>query len=254
MAWNPDTYNKFKAERFAPFYDLLALVNIRPGLAVVDLGCGTGELTRRLADALPGARVLGIDTSAEMLSEARVFANEYVTFAQASLEEQAEAAATWDLVFSNAAIQWAEHHDVLLPRLIATLRPEGQLVVQLPAQPHNASNILLNELAAEEPFATALKGWKGRSSVLTTDAYARLLFENGGRGITVYEKIYPLVLPDVAALLEWVSGTALLPFVERLTGETRRQFVAEYTRRLQVAFDKTPVFYPFKRILMAATF
>lgn len=254
MAWNAATYNKFKTERAAPFYDLLALVAVRPDLTVVDLGCGTGELTRELAEALPGAQVLGINSSPEMLRGADAFAGERVSFRQRTIEEQAADPATWDVIFSNAALQWAENHAQLLPQLIGRLRPGGQLAVQVPAQPHNATNVLLNELAAEEPFATAMGGYRGRSAVLEPETYAQLLVEQGGRDLTVYEKIYPLVLPAAANVLEWVAGTALLPFTERLTGSLQAEFVAEYGWRLQARFPRTPVFYPFKRILMAATF
>ena len=74
MPWDPKQYHKFQAERSAPFFDLLALVQIRPGLKVVDLGCGTGELTRRLADALPDSDVTGINSSSQMLDAARASA------------------------------------------------------------------------------------------------------------------------------------------------------------------------------------
>lgn len=70
MPWNPDRYHQFQKERSAPFEDALALVTVRAGLRVVDLGCGTGELTRRLADALPDCDALGLDSSAEMLAKA----------------------------------------------------------------------------------------------------------------------------------------------------------------------------------------
>ena len=84
MAWSPDKYEQFKKERYAPFEDLLKLVRVRPGMQVVDLGCGTGELTRRLADALPESCVVGIDSSAEMLAKAEAFARPGLEFRQAA--------------------------------------------------------------------------------------------------------------------------------------------------------------------------
>lgn len=254
MAWNPDTYNQFKTERFAPFADLMALITIRPGMDVIDLGCGTGEGTRQLADALPDSTVLGIDASAEMLRGADAFAREGLTFQQKTIEEQLRSDEQWDLVFSNAAIQWVDDHETLLPALIAMLKPGGQLAIQMPAQPHNLSNRLLTDVAADEPFRTALQDWQRPSPVLTIDTYATLLFANGAQTMTVFEKIYPLILTDVTALVEWVSGTALIPYLERLPEPIRPDFMAQYTRRLGEHFSGSPVFYPFKRILMHATF
>src|SRR5690349_24719753 len=107
MPWNPDQYHKFQAERSAPFFDLLKLVKIRPDMKVVDLGCGTGELTRQLADALPNSQVTGLDQSAEMLEKAAQYASTNLHF---ELGDQSQLEGTWDLIFSNAALQWTEGH------------------------------------------------------------------------------------------------------------------------------------------------
>src|SRR5689334_2351881 len=96
MPWDPDRYLQFREERYATFADLLALINVRPGLRVIDLGCGGGELTRRLADALPDSDVLGIDTSPEMLARAAEYARPGLRFEQRALEHVTGA---WDLVF-----------------------------------------------------------------------------------------------------------------------------------------------------------
>lgn len=253
MAWNPETYDRFKEERYAPFYDLSALVNKKPGMDVVDLGCGTGELTRKLADMLPDARVLGIDSSPEMLERAAAFAGTRVRFECRSIEEQTGSGQKWDLVFSNAALQWVDRHETLFPALISDLRPGGQLLVQMPAQHHNLTNRLLEALAGEEPFAGAIRQVR-ISPLLEIDAYARLFFEHGSRTVTAYEKIYPLVVKDTEALFTWVSGTALIPYLEQLQGEIRDLFIARYRDKLRENFNGPPVFYPFKRIILEATF
>ena len=254
MAWNPETYNKFKSERFAPFYDLLDLLNINPGMDVIDLGCGTGELTRKLADVLPDSNVLGIDSSQEMLNDSKVFENNLVKFECKSIEEQLRSEQKWDLVFSNAAIQWVENHNVILPKIISTIKTGGQLLIQVPDQQQNVSNKILDELAGEEPFKTVYKNWKRLSPVLDIDSYAQIFFENGSTSMTVYEKIYPLILKDSDALFDWVSGTALIPYIEKLEAENKQNFIDQYKNRLKKTFEKSPVFYPFKRIILEATF
>ncbi|MCE6992038.1 methyltransferase domain-containing protein [Dyadobacter sp. CY323] len=254
MAWNPETYNQFKSDRFRPFYDLLELVKVKPGMEVIDLGCGTGELTRKLADSLPDSTVLGIDSSEEMLRDSLAFANNRVRFEQRTIEEQVGLDGKYDLVFSNAAVQWVDDHETLFPNIISMLKPGGQLLIQMPDQHHNISNRMLNRLAEKEPFRTALQGWTRTSPVLDIDQYARILFEQRSRVMNVFEKIYPLVLQDSNALFDWVSGTALIPYTEKLDGEIRDEFISEYRRLLQEKFEKPPVFYPFKRIILEATF
>src|SRR5512143_2095886 len=122
MPWDPERYHQFQRERFAPFEDLLRLVQIRPGLRVVDLGCGTGELTRRLADALPDSTVLGLDASAEMLRRAAEQIRPGLRFELGTIEA---VEGSWDLVFSHAAIQWVPDHEFLVPRLLSLVAPGG---------------------------------------------------------------------------------------------------------------------------------
>jgi len=254
MAWNPDTYNKFKSERFAPFDDLISLIDTKPDLTVIDLGCGTGELTRKLADQLPNSQVLGIDSSSEMLNQAAAFSNDYVRFEQRAIEEQVKLNEKYDLVFSNAAIQWSDTHKELLPEIIAMLRPGGQLAVQIPDQTGNVLNQILDELVQEEIYKHALNSWRRVSPVLDIDEYAQILFENGSKDMTIYKKIYPLIVSNKEELYNWISGTALIPYLDRLDGEIKDSFIQEFKTRIDNRFTKVPVLYPFKRILMEAKF
>ncbi|PIQ26053.1 trans-aconitate methyltransferase [bacterium (Candidatus Blackallbacteria) CG17_big_fil_post_rev_8_21_14_2_50_48_46] len=249
MSWNPQQYEKFKAERFAPFEDLLGLISIEPDLSLVDLGCGTGELTARLRDALPGSEALGVDSSAEMLVKAREWADDSLHFRQTPLENLK---GSWDLVFSHAALQWVDHHPVLFASLWERVRPGGQLAIQMPSNHSHPTHQLLTELAAEEPFYSALKGWSRQSPVLGIEAYAQGLYELGASQQVVLEKVYPHLLDSSADLVEWVKGTALLPYLERLGPELEAVFLERYSQRLAALFPRSPVFYGFRRILIWA--
>jgi trans-aconitate 2-methyltransferase len=204
MPWNPDRYQLFKSERSAPFDDLLRLVEIRPEMQVIDLGCGTGELTRRLADSLPGSQVLGVDSSAEMLAKTAAFTRPGLTFRLQSIES---VTGEWDLIFSNAAIQWVEDHPRLIPHLLALLRPAGQVAVQIPSNQAHPTHTLIAEIAAEQPFQSALGGWTRHSPVLSIESYACLLHEHGGNDLQVFEKVYPHVLENAGA---WPTGLQVL--------------------------------------------
>jgi len=250
MPWNPERYHQFQNERFAPFDDLLQLVQRRAGLRVIDLGCGTGELTRRLADALSGSDVLGLDSSPEMLAKAAAQARPGVRFEVGTIEA---AAGEWDLIFSNAALHWVNDHQALIPRLFSLLRPGGQLVVQLPSNYGHPTQTLIVETAHQEPFAQALDGWERTIPVLSIDAYAELLYALGGEEITAFEKVYPHVLQDADALVDWVSGTALVPYFERFSEEMKQRFLERYRQKLRQRYPSSPVFYGFRRTLFAAT-
>lgn len=248
MAWNPDLYLKFKAERFAPFEDLMKMVRVRPGLRVLDLGCGTGELTRRLADALPESDVLGIDSSGEMLGKAEAFARPGLRFEQRSIEETE---GKFDLVFSNAAIQWVDDHAALIPKIVSMVVPGGQVTIQLPANQFHPTHTMIISIATEDPYRSGLGGYAREFPVLRVAEYAELLYANGLAEINCFEKVYPHILPDSDALAEWMSGTALTPYFERMEESLSKKFVKEYRRRLAERYPTSPVFFGFNRILFS---
>ena len=250
MPWNPDLYHKFQSERAAPFYDLLALVEVRPHLKVIDLGCGTGELTRQLADKLPDSRVTGLDSSPQMLDAARTasLSRPGLVFVEG---DQSTLTGEWDLIFSNAALQWSENHAELIPHLYEKLAPSGQIAVQVPSNHNHISHQIYRETANEEMFKFILNGFQRYTPVLSIDNYARLFFDCGAENIVVFEKIYAHVLENSDAVVEWISGTALVPYFERL-GEHKDKFVESIREKMRAAMPDSPVFYPFRRTLFSA--
>lgn len=250
MPWNPEQYHKFQRERFAPFEDLLSRLQRREGLRVVDLGCGTGELTARLAEVLPHSEIVGIDTSAEMLERAERLARPGLRFEPGSIET---VDGEWDLVFSHAALQWVPDHRSLFPQLFALVRPGGQIAAQMPSNHNHAAHSLITKTAGEEPFRTALKGWTRKSPVLPIETYAEILYTYGGSDILVSEQVYPHVLENADAVAEWTAGTALVPYFERLPETLHEPFMGHYRERLRQRWPSSPVFYGFRRILMSAT-
>ena len=248
MPWDPKQYHKFQAERSTPFFDLLALVEVRPNLKVVDLGCGTGELTRQLADTLPNSNVTGLDSSMQMLEKAAAYTGTNLHFEQG---DQAQLTGEWDLIFSNAALQWSENHAELIPYLYQRLTPGGQIAVQVPSNHNHISHQLYRETASEEPFKSLLNGFQRYAPVLSIEEYARLFFECGAENIIVFEKVYPHVLEDSGAVVEWVSGTALVPYFERL-GQHKEEFLQVLRQKMRAALPESPVFYPFRRTLFSA--
>lgn len=248
MPWNPDLYQKFQAQRSAPFYDLLTLVDVRANLKVIDLGCGPGNLTRELADKLPNSHVTGLDSSPQMLEKAASLSTPNLVFKQG---DQSTLTGEWDLIFSNAALQWSENHTELIPYLFDKLNPGGQIAVQIPSNHNHISHQIYRETAEEDMFKFVLQGFQRIAPVLSIDSYARILFNCGAEEINVFEKIYPHVLENADAVVEWISGTALVPYFERIGGQ-KEAFVESIREKMRAAMPDSPVFYPFRRILFSA--
>ncbi|HWP67103.1 MAG TPA: methyltransferase domain-containing protein [Candidatus Limnocylindria bacterium] len=251
-AWDPARYEQFRDERLAPGLDLLALVEPMPGARVVDLGCGTGELTRLVHERLGARETLGIDTSANMLAAAAAHAGGGLRF------EQRDAAAfddrdAWDVVFSNALIQWLPDHPRLLARLLAAVVPGGQLALQFPANFTHPSHVVAVEVAAEPPFRDALGGWSRDVPVLAPEAYAELLHHLGCERHHVRLQVYGHRVPSREAVIDWVRGTLLTDYERRLEPAMYERFLARYRERLLPRLAPTePFFFAFKRILLWA--
>ncbi len=256
--WNPDQYHRFRSERRQPFDDLLALCHPVPHGRIVDLGCGTGDLTAILHAHLQADETVGVDSSEAMM--ARATADHAgvagLSFAPGDIS-------TWlgedlDLVFANASLQWVDDHLNLLARMRTALKADGQLAFQVPANFRHPSHVLAHQVALEPPFIDALDGDvpedRGRY-VLSPELYADLLYELGASQQVVRREVYGHELSSTDDVVEWVMGSVLTPYRSRLSPELFAAFVERYRERLlEELGEREPYFYGFRRILCWARF
>jgi len=252
--WDPRQYDKFERQREQPFHDLLALVRPEPALRIVDLGCGTGKLTRVMHERLRPRETVGIDRSESMLESARTSsASPGLRFETGTIEAFADRQLDADerpgLIFSNAALHWVSDHEALVRKLTDRLAAAGQLAFQVPAQHEDATHVTAAALAATEPYVTALGSWRKPQPVLAVDHYARLLYQSGFRDPIVRLIVYPHVLESRDAVIDWVKGTTLTDYARHLPPALFDRFVEDYRARLLPQLDASrPFFFPYKRI------
>jgi len=250
--WNPAQYAKFKDERKKPFDDLITFIEPRKGMRLLDLGCGTGELTQFLHVILGASETTGIDNSGQMLKESAAFSAPGLIFQNQNIENLADAPSV-DLIFSNAALQWVGSHFQLFGRLRRRLANGGQLAVQMPANHDHVSHLVAAEVAQEAPFREALKGYYRISPVLKPEEYASLLFSLGFKAQRVELRVYGHVLPTRDGVVEWVKGTLLTDYEQRMPPELFPKYIETYRKRLMTQLEnEQPFFYPFKRVLLWA--
>jgi trans-aconitate 2-methyltransferase len=247
--WQPDQYARFKAEREQPFYDLLNLVEPVPEGRVVDLGCGTGKLTRVLHERTQAAETIGLDRSDAMLEQSADYAGGGVRFKRGDIAEFSDSEV--DVVFANASIQWVPDHASLFPRLASTLRSGGQLAVQMPANEDHPSHAIAREVAQQPPHADALQGFVYRHSIESAEWYAERLARLGFVEQHVRVQVYLHRLPGPEDVVEWVKGSLLTGYRDRMSAEDYEVFLAAYRERLlSVLPEERPFLYPFKRLLL----
>ncbi len=236
MRWDPTQYARYADERSRPFFDLVGRIEADAPGTVVDLGCGSGELTETLARRWPEARVRGVDSSQEMI--ARAPAGGPVRFSVADAESFD--ASGVDVLISNAALQWVPTHRELLPRWADRLAPGGWLAFQVPSNFGAPSHALMRELAESPEWRERLGGvLRGAESVAPPAEYLDLLASRG-MVVDAWQTEYEHVLDGEDPVLEWVRGTGLRPVLAALPAADAARFSAQYATRLREAYPRRP--------------
>jgi trans-aconitate 2-methyltransferase len=255
-SWDPDRYLTYADERGRPFVELLARVAAERPESVVDLGCGPGNLTALLVERWPDARVVGLDSSPEMIEKARA-TTPAVDFRVADLRDWAAGGAEQvDVLVSNATLQWVPGHLDLLSHLVDRVVPGGWLAFQVPGNFGEPSHTIRTELAAEPPYAQALERHTADVAVPSSHdpaVYLHALQELGCE-VDAWETTYLHVLQGEDPVFTWVSGTGTRPTLQALPAGLRERFEAEFKRRLRAAYPPGPagVVLPFRRIFVVA--
>ena len=253
MAWDAAAYLHFAGERTRPAADLLTRVPLDDARRVVDLGCGPGNSTALLRARYPDAEIVGIDSSSDMLAQARE-AVPSAAFVEVDI-------ATWkpdaapDLIFANAVLQWLPAHEHLLTRLMNFLAPGGCLAVQMPDNLDEPSHRLMRSVAAAGPWARRIDDAAAvRTRIAAPEIYYDWLCAAGGE-VDAWTTIYRHPLADARAIVAWLKATGLLPFLAPLDAEARAGFLAAYEGEIARAYPTRSdrrVLLSFPRLFLVA--
>ncbi len=251
--WNPKQYLRFKNERTQPSIDLVARVRVDNPSTIIDIGCGPGNSTQVLHQRWPNAKITGLDNSNEMIERARKdYPDQKWLLTDASKLELDQ---TYDIVFSNATLQWIPNHDILIPRLLKMVNPKGSLAVQVPANNESLFHRALLSVSLREKWSRFTSGCENLLNYRTAEYYYNILCPLTSE-LDLWETTYYHVLASHAGLIEWHKSTGMRPFLESLPDdECRKEFEGEILTECKQSYaiqKDGKVLYPFKRIFFVA--
>ncbi|MCL5738685.1 MAG: methyltransferase domain-containing protein [Bacteroidetes bacterium] len=253
LDWNPHQYLKFTNERTQPSIDLAARIKLENPRSIIDIGCGPGNSTHVLRERWPNAKLVGLDSSANMIRKAKEdYPDMEWIIGDAS---NFTSDRTFDVVFSNAALQWMQNHDSLIPQLFSIAAPGGTLAVQVPANNESSLHKAVLSVSSKEKWSKFTSGCESLMNYQTAEYYYNLLAPISTK-LDLWETIYYHVLASHTGLIEWYRETGMRIFLERLPDDaSRKEFenevLAECRRSYKIQKDGK-VLYPFKRIFFVA--
>ena len=252
MVWEPTAYLAYNDERSLPTRDLINAVRTTRPSSIVDLGCGTGNSTALLREQWPDADLTGVDSSFEMLEQARRSPID-ARWETADIEDWTPSSPV-DLIFSNAALHWLNHHEELLPRLAALLSHDGALAIQMPSNFHRPSHTAIIEVASRVRWKSKLERLLRPQPVSPPERYLDILGEHV-RQIRVWTTTYVHVLHGEHAVANWTGGATLRPILGAL-GDEGADFLAEYQTMLSEAYprrDDGTTLFDFTRLFIVTS-
>jgi trans-aconitate 2-methyltransferase len=251
--WSANQYLKFEDERTRPPRDLIAQIPLARAERVIDLGCGPGNSTELLVARYPDAEVIGLDSSPDMLTQARVRLPKGA-FIQADLVSWTPPERT-NLLFANASFQWLPDHQAVLRRMLQALPPGGVLAVQMPDNMSEPALALMGKVAGRGPWAgnPALAA-AAREPLSRPEAYYDLLKPSCAQ-LDIWHTIYNHVMAGPQAIVEWFKGSALRPYLDALDPAMRAEFLAAYLAEIEQHYPARydgRVLLPFPRVFIVA--
>lgn len=229
--WDDAQYLKFADARTRPAAELLARVPSEAPLRVVDLGCGPGNSTELLVARWPSAEIIGVDNSEPMLARAREALRKQ-RFVLSDLRTF-RADAKVDVLFANASLHWVPQHALVLPALLDGLAPHGTLALQMPDNYQEPSHRLMREVTSK--YVADLSVVQTHPPIESVLFYYDLLAPRV-KHVDIWQTRYEQVVPDAAAIVEWVKGTGLRPYLEAIAPEQRAAFEREYESEIARAY------------------
>lgn len=249
MGWNADEYLQFENERTQPCIDLANRIRGFAPKSIIDLGCGPGNSTNVLQTVFPESDILGIDNSQNMIDKARS-AHPEIRFELCGVRD---ISGSYDVIFSNACLQWLDDHDSLIEFLMSRLNDGGVLAVQMPMNGEEPLYRIIREVVGSSEFDFSSVCFE-KNDVLAPDKYYDILSKCSS-GFHIWETVYYHTMKSYEQLVDWVRATRLRPYLEVLRDEEKAAFEAQILEKVRSAYPFTEngsIILRFRRLFFTA--
>ncbi len=252
--WKPNLYLTFEKERTQPSIDLVTRINIELPRRIIDIGCGPGNSTNILRSRWGDAEIIGLDNSMTMIEQAKSKYKD-MNWMLGDASNDISDLGLFDIVFSNAAIQWMPNHQLLLSNLYNALNTGGVLAVQVPCTKDMPMHTELIKLISTPKWESQFSSITSTYSMFTADFYYDILSDLT-EDFDLWETDYYHVMNNHQDIVKWYSGSGLRPYLDCITDENvKAEFLTDYEDVLKNAYPlqrDTKVIFPFTRIFFTA--
>lgn len=252
FSWNSKQYLKFKNQRTRPATDLAKSITFLDPNKIIDIGCGPGNSTEVLQKRFPKAQIIGIDSSPDMIQTAKSRYNN-IEFVCCDVNELFGKKEKYDIVFSNACIQWIPDHKNLLKNLMSLLNKNGVLAVQVPFNFGEPIHKIISSTTSSEKWKSVFN--RPREQFLLSDSeYYNLLSEISSE-FQMWLTTYYHKMKTHDDIMEWYCGTGLRPYLEQLDEKKKSEFECEIFEKIRQAYPQQKsgdIIFRFPRLFFTA--
>lgn len=253
MSWNSEQYLKFKAERTQPAIDLANRITVQSPTDIIDIGCGPGNSTEILKKRYPNAAVVGADNSENMLEAARKKYPDIEFIICDASRDLGRLCGKFDIVFSNACIQWVPDHHKLLREMMSLLKEGGELAVQIPMNYDEPIHKIIGETASSEKWRDKFNDPR-HFYTLTPEKYYDILSEISS-DFSMWQTTYFHRMKSHSNIMEWYKSTGLRPYLETLSPADKEEFEKDIFTEVEKAYPKQAngeIIFRFPRLFFKA--
>lgn len=233
--WNSEQYLKFKSQRTQPAIDLVKRIELDNPNSILDIGCGPGNSSKVLRNAFPNAHILGIDSSENMIDKAKETYSD-IDFKVMDIQDDSQALNGFDVIFSNACLQWVDNHKTLIPVLFNKLNKKGVLAVQIPMNSQEPLFKIADKIIKEDGWNFSSMSFEANTT-LSCGEYFDILSSLTDK-FDIWETVYYHNMPSIEAMVEWIKGSRLRPYLNALNNTDAQKLIQKITQRAADDYTK----------------